>query len=136
MRALSIRQPWAWLITQGYKKIENRTWDTKKRGRFLIHASSKRPSDSDMQAAAEICSKLNIALPRKAEFVLGSIVGYATLCGTVTQSSDPFFFGPVGLCLKDCNAVPPIQHKGALSFFNTPYSVVGGKVVRSRCDQS
>jgi len=23
---LSIRQPWAWLITHGHKDIENRTW--------------------------------------------------------------------------------------------------------------
>ncbi|UAW96547.1 hypothetical protein pEaSNUABM22_00059 [Erwinia phage pEa_SNUABM_22] len=134
MKALSIRQPWAWLIVQGHKKIENRTWDTKKRGRFLVHASSKRPSDHDMQVAREICDGLNITLPEKHEFVLGSIVGYATVCGTVTQSDDPFFFGPVGIQLKDCRAVEPIRFKGALSFFNTPYCVVGGKVVQSpRC---
>lgn len=132
MKALSIRQPWAWLIVQGHKKIENRTWDTKKRGRFLIHASSKRPSDDDMEAALAICTKLGIALPHKADFTLGAIVGYASLCGTVAQSDDPFFFGPVGLQLKDCHAVEPIRFKGALSFFNTPYCVNNGKVVHSR----
>lgn len=131
MKALSIRQPWAWLITQGHKKIENRTWDTKKRGRFLIHASSKRPSDHDMQAAKEICDKLGIALPHKMDFTLGSIVGYATLTGTVTESNDPFFFGPVGFQLKDCRAIDPIRFKGALSFFNTPYCVVDGSVILS-----
>jgi hypothetical protein len=26
MKALSIRQPWAWLICAGYKDVENRTW--------------------------------------------------------------------------------------------------------------
>lgn len=26
MRALSIRQPWAWLICKGIKDVENRTW--------------------------------------------------------------------------------------------------------------
>ncbi|WAK44406.1 hypothetical protein [Erwinia phage vB_Ea_2910A] len=132
MKALSIRQPWAWLITQGHKKIENRTWDTKKRGRFLIHASSKRPSDDDMLIASEICAGLNIKLPEKNEFVLGSIVGYATLCGTTTKSDDPFFFGPVGLQLKDCRAVEPVRFKGALSFFNTPYCVIGGKLAKSQ----
>lgn len=131
MKALSIRQPWAWLIVQGHKKIENRTWGTKKRGRFLIHASSKRPSDDDMAAAKEICDKLHIELPEKHEFVLGAIVGYATLCGTTTQSDDPFFFGPVGLQLKDCHAADPVRFKGALSFFNTPYCVVGGNVILS-----
>lgn len=132
MKALSIRQPWAWLICKGYKQIENRTWDTKKRGRFLVHASSKRPSDSDMQAAQSICDELGITLPVKSEFELGAIVGYATLCGTTTESNDPFFFGPVGLMLKDCTAVEPIRFKGALSFFNTPFAIQNGKVIRSQ----
>ncbi len=35
---LSIRQPWAWLIVNGYKDIENRTWSTRFRGKVLIHA--------------------------------------------------------------------------------------------------
>lgn len=131
MKALSIRQPWAWLITHGHKTIENRTWDTKKRGRFLIHASSKRPSADDMRAAKEICQKLNIVLPEAMDFSLGAIVGYATLIGTVTESSDPFFFGPVGHLLKDCNTVEPVRFKGALSFFSTPYCIVKGKLVRT-----
>jgi hypothetical protein len=36
---LSIRQPWAWLVAHGWKNIENRTWPTGFRGRFLIHAA-------------------------------------------------------------------------------------------------
>jgi len=32
MKALSIRQPYAWLIIHGYKDIENRTWGTRVRG--------------------------------------------------------------------------------------------------------
>ena len=39
MKALSIRQPWAWLILHGGKDIENRDWATRFRGRVLIHAS-------------------------------------------------------------------------------------------------
>lgn len=132
MKALSIRQPWAWLITHGHKRVENRTWDTKKRGRFLIHASSKRPSADDMRAAKDICDKLNIVLPEAMDFTLGCIVGYATLTGTVTQSDDPFFFGPVGHQLQDCNIVEPVRFKGALSFFNTPFTVHKGKLVRAQ----
>lgn len=40
MKALSIRQPWAWLILHGGKDIENRSWNTNFRGRFLIHAAA------------------------------------------------------------------------------------------------
>ena len=38
-RCLSIRRPWAPLIIQGYKSIENRSWPTSYRGRIAIHAS-------------------------------------------------------------------------------------------------
>ena len=35
---LSVRQPWAWLILQGLKPIENRTWSTPYRGPLQLHA--------------------------------------------------------------------------------------------------
>lgn len=41
MRSLSIKQPWASLIAQGIKDIENRTWKTHFRGKIYIHASAK-----------------------------------------------------------------------------------------------
>lgn len=47
MKALSIRQPWAWLIANGYKDIENRSWRTNYRGPVLIHASAAMPTWSD-----------------------------------------------------------------------------------------
>jgi hypothetical protein len=45
MKALSIRQPWAWLILNAGKDIENRDWPTHFRGRFLIHASKGMTHD-------------------------------------------------------------------------------------------
>src|SRR3972149_11819690 len=41
MKALSIIQPWAWLIVHGHKPVENRRWPTSFRGQFLIHAGKK-----------------------------------------------------------------------------------------------
>jgi len=41
MKALTIKQPWAQLIVDGIKDIENRTWKTNFRGRVYIHASQK-----------------------------------------------------------------------------------------------
>lgn len=38
-KAISIKQPWAYLICAGIKDVENRTWATKYRGRVYIHAS-------------------------------------------------------------------------------------------------
>lgn len=42
MKALSIKQPWALLIANGIKDIENRTWRTHFRGKIYIHASAKK----------------------------------------------------------------------------------------------
>ena len=38
MKVLTIKQPWASLIAEGYKEYEFRTWNTKYRGEILIHA--------------------------------------------------------------------------------------------------
>lgn len=40
MKTISIKQPWASLIVEGIKDIENRTWPTKFRGRVLVHSSA------------------------------------------------------------------------------------------------
>lgn len=41
MKTITIKQPWASLIVEGIKDIENRTWPTRFRGRVLIHAAGK-----------------------------------------------------------------------------------------------
>ena len=38
MKALTIKEPWASLIVQGFKKYEFRSWKTNYRGKVLIHA--------------------------------------------------------------------------------------------------
>ena len=40
-KAISIKQPWSYLIASGVKDIENRTWKTKFRGRVLIQVGAK-----------------------------------------------------------------------------------------------
>ena len=38
MKAITMKQPWATLIAEGYKEYEFRTWKTKYRGDIYIHA--------------------------------------------------------------------------------------------------
>ncbi len=62
MKALSVRQPWAGLITAGLKTIEIRTWSTSYRGPLLICASAYkfRPApDDDLPPE---CSPRGVAL--------------------------------------------------------------------------
>lgn len=55
-KALTVKNPWAWLITQGIKDIENRTWRTNFRGRVMIHAAASSALRKD-EALFEILSK-------------------------------------------------------------------------------
>lgn len=47
-QALSVKQPYAYLICKGIKDIENRTWSTKYRGRIYIHACAKSAKEPYM----------------------------------------------------------------------------------------
>ena len=77
--ALSVRQPWAWLIVHGYKDIENRMWRTNVRGRVLIHASATVRKSSFWNAydlAHDLVDpKLAASIPRLNSLPLGAIVG-------------------------------------------------------------
>ncbi len=39
MKAITLRQPWAWAIINAGKDIENRNWKTHFRGKVAIHAA-------------------------------------------------------------------------------------------------
>ena len=45
MKVLTIREPWASLIVNGYKEYEFRSWKTNYRGKILIHTSSIMDKD-------------------------------------------------------------------------------------------
>ena len=45
MKVLTIKEPWATLIIDGYKKYEFRSWKTNYRGRILIHAGMSLEKD-------------------------------------------------------------------------------------------
>jgi hypothetical protein len=42
VKALTLHEPWASLVSHGFKTIETRSWQTKYRGPLAIHASKKR----------------------------------------------------------------------------------------------
>lgn len=115
MKALSIRQPWAWLIVNGYKDVENRTWLTHFRGEFLIHASQRFDSD-----AYRVLSTISI-LPEPSEFDKGGIVGKAELIDCVSHCDSPWFEGPFGFILKNARPLTFIPCSGKLKFFEIEY---------------
>lgn len=51
MKALTIRQPWAWAIAAGHKPVENRTWTTRYRGPLAIHAAQAWDENGELYMA-------------------------------------------------------------------------------------
>lgn len=116
MKALSIRQPWAWLIVNGHKPVENRTWRTKVRGRIAIHASAKM-TRLDWMTAGFLCQKAGIYLPPPEDLPTGGIVGYATVADCVDDHPSLWFTGPHAFVMEQANPSPLIPCKGKLGFF-------------------
>ncbi len=116
MKALSLKQPYAELVISGKKSIELRNWNTKFRGKSLIHAS-KVPDSKAMK-------KFGFN-----ELPLGAIVGEAELI-EVKKYETPeqhkkdkdkhladSTWGKYGFVLTNVNRIEPIEAKGMLGFW-------------------
>jgi hypothetical protein len=132
MLALSIRQPWAWLIVNGWKDIENRTWSTKVRGRILVHAG-KGMSPREYDDAYDFATgqgRLDLELlPTYDDLAKqrGGIVGSVDIVDCVRQSDSRWFVGDFGFVLRDAQVWPFMPCTGKLGFFEVdprPVAVV------------
>jgi hypothetical protein len=118
--ALSIRQPWAFLILHSGKDIENRTWATRMRGPFYIHAAGAL---SDTVAERErirawVRDRFGVIVPADADLPRGGIVGEAIITDCVSTSSSPWFVGPYGFVIAAAKAVPFRRCAERLGFFS------------------
>ena len=121
MRALSIRQPWAWLIVHGPKDVENRTWSTDYRGPLLIHAGKTFERDAWEWLRREYPE---IYLPPISAFHRGGIVGRCEIMDVVDASPSRWFTGPVGFVLHHREPLPFTPYRGQLGLFDVPESVL------------
>ena len=74
MKVVSLFEPWASLIKEGVKKIETRSWATKYRGEFYIHASLKTLNKSDYRKY-----EAQLTLLQNKEFKYGYIIAKCKL---------------------------------------------------------
>lgn len=126
MKALTLTQPWAWLVVHGGKSIENRKWNTKLRGRFLIHASKRCTDDDYLDAtffALEVGGiELANRIPPRSAILTGGIVGVAELVDVVPPTVTPelpwHMSGQYGFVLRNVRPLPFQPCSGALGFWN------------------
>ncbi len=117
IKALSIRQPWAWAILNAGKRVENRPRRFHYRGPICLHASSSF-AWSDWDDAVFFMQCRDVVPPLKINHDFGGIVGTAEIVDCIEQSDSPWFFGPYGLVLKNVHPIEFIPVKGALGLFD------------------
>lgn len=124
LKALTIHQPWAELILRGRKPFELRTWRTKYRGPFVIHAAARVD-------ALDAC---NFGLdPEK--LATSAFVGFAILSDVrpytradarllkKRRAGYGWFPGNLSWVLKKPCRISPVKAKGQLSLFDVPKAV-------------
>ena len=124
-KCLSLKQPYAELLVSGKKTIELRTWNTKFRGEFLIHASKK----IDLNA----CERNKIDPD---SVTTGAIIGKAILYDVKYYKNRNMFLQDrnrhlagtqytnhkYGFLVKNCRKLrKPLFMPGRLGFFNVEY---------------
>lgn len=123
--AISVRQPWAWLIVHGHKSYENREWNFRHpwrgfRGRALIHASQGM-TKKEYDEARSIAANYGIQVPDCGTLDRGGVVGVVSFVDWCNHPpSLPFTFGS-GFTLASAEPLPFMPCKGALGFFRVNY---------------
>lgn len=125
MKALSIRQPWAQLIVEGLKDIENRSWYTRVRGEILVHAGQRFDAEAFLWllnewhrvglpgAVGDFCDRW-----KRTRFPTGGIVGRTTLVECVSAHESPWKdAGSWGFVLTDSAPLELRPCRGRLGFF-------------------
>lgn len=133
MKALSIRQPWAWLIVHGGKDIENRTWSTRYRGPVLIHAA-KGMTNTEWSDAWAFAHGTGASVKALAAGVTrdtierGGFIGIADLtdCRGPAQAHQSRWHmqGCFGFLLANVRSIPLTPYRGALGLFDVPEGIV------------
>lgn len=127
MKVLTIKQPFASLIAEGYKEYEFRTWKTKYRGPLLIHAglgvdkeAMKRYEKLNLNyPEGKIIAKVNLTDCIEVDNNLKSKLkekNYLVYQGAINSNKKEYAFK-----LENVEKIEEISIKGKLSFWDYDY---------------
>lgn len=90
LRALTVRQPWAWAILHGGKDVENRSWRTSYRGTLAIHAAAQFDAAGIPAFARTRALAAYSAALERGVVELAAIIGTVELVDCVRDSTSPW----------------------------------------------
>lgn len=141
IKALSLRQPWAYAVLNLGKRVENRDWQQtnrarKFRGTFLIHVSKSR-TRMDREDYEEltwrgghipgfISRQKLLAMPNFEDLERGGIVGITDVVGSIENANcmehvstqHDWYNGGFALKLANVKPLPLTPCNGMLGFFS------------------
>lgn len=118
IRILSIRQPWAWLIVNGYKPIENRTWPSNYTGDLYIHAAKKYDVFINPQAIKKQIGDVDkYEKYLNAKLLFGGLVGKVRMVDCVDCHKSVWFYGDWSFVFEDPETIPFHPMRGQLGIF-------------------
>lgn len=129
IKALSVRQPWAFAISTGVKRIENRSKPWGHRGEILIQAGQIENIEdvaAVLRALAQDSGE-SVGVWRRryaARRALGCIVARVTIVDCVRRHPSIWFTGPFGYVLADAQALAPLRYPGKQGPFEVPDEIV------------
>lgn len=119
MKALSVLQPWAWLIKKGHKTIETRTWPTAYRGDILI-VSSKKPID---KVCLKVFEEKFGPIFDMGQYGLALCIVNLIVCRPMTKADEksaccPIYDGAYSWMLSNLRVIQPFSVKGKLGIYD------------------
>lgn len=120
MKVLTIKQPWAWLIAQGFKDVENRTWQTSYRGPLAIHVGKSEDVMKDKAILNWIEGKGISLCPSFTQMrsQMGHIIAVVKLTDIVQDSSSIWAIdGQFHWEIENVQLINPIPAKGKLGLW-------------------
>ena len=131
MKALSIKQPWAWAIAYGFKTIETRTWPTAYRGELLI-VSSLKP---DRALLDWFQKETGMKVDHQMEYGKAIAIANLVQCGPMTKADQDaalcdIYPGAYSWVLTDVRKIEPFPVKGQLGLYEVDLVEAGqeGKI--------
>lgn len=136
MKALSLYQPWATLVTLGIKRLETRRWQTDHCGRLAIHASRTFPFPGRQLCRQATFRSLlaEAGFPHEDDLPRGALLGTVMVRRCLrTEELDVAALGDIELALGHFDPgrwawvlekpelfVRPIPFRGKLGIFAVP----------------
>lgn len=140
MKVISIKEPFATFIKDGYKKIETRSWKTNYRGELFIHASGKNI------AKEFLTNEYVVSLTNELNMNYGNIICRGNLVDCVYMDEDflklmkknekefnlgLYELGRYAWIFEDVEPIYPIPAKGKLNIWNYEgnYEIITNKKI-------